>query len=1202
MRQFLNKFSGVWWRHALVLLVAAYFSLGLGLLAVRYLLSPALDNWRPQIADQISRMTDTRASLGQLSLTWRGWNPHLQVQDLRLADENGQTLLLVPDLSAHVNWTKPSAGVLSLQVRGLDIDLDRLPDGRLRLLGQTLERQDDQEDDFGASPWLSWVLAQPLIAFQDSTLRWRDYLSGSPELVLENVQAELRHQDGQALGLSLSARAPAVGAATLDARLLVSDGDALVAGLSPEHWQAWLRMSQAKVADWRPWLALPSALRQGRLDAQLWLQSGSTQAQLTALLNVVDLSWGLGAEEGLRVPKAAIWAQGDTDQWRSLLQDQVFPRGLAFDARTRDVSLVQSEWFEQPLATGAVALRGQLRRDDEWRLQVQRLDWRNDDIELRGQGSWNSRGEAGQIDFQGGIARAELNAIHRYLPLEVDADVREWLAKGLRAGTLRDARWLLQGDLIEFPFGEQPQAGDFRVAGNYSGARIEFMPDAPAEQAWPLLQDMVGTADLHRMDLRLTASQAVMQPVPDQTIKLWGLRAHIPNLEENATLQVSGRTAAGGDVYMALLQHSPLGPLLDGLFDEAVAAGDWQVPLSLTIPLLDTDETLVQGRVDVQDASLRLLPQAPAFEAMTGSVHFNEQGIRLAQPLTAKVLGGNARMTGALGGKDAKGLAFRGRITADALNKFVDVPGMQRITGRLDYRAGLRRQGNGYLFDLQSDTDGLALDFPAPLSKPARQPATLQLQWTDADPQVDQLTLRLADDMRVDLQHLRKSRKGPYFQQVAVGIGTVADTLEPGLRVAFHYPLIDLDVWNRIVDEFSIPRRGREGTAAASGRPLWPDLTRLSLQADQLRLLGTRLDQAVMRVTRTPEEYWSLNLHSKQTAGTLKWQERDGRIAGRMAGHFDRLSLGDDAEDTGSLLPEAQIDQDAALDEDLDIPGIILQADDLRLYGHSVGALTLEGARDGRQHIWRLDRLEIGTEAATLKSNGVWRLQGEDRGLSLKSSVDARNFGAWLAHAGFPDVMSGGEGTLKGQWQWRNLPWSRDQADLSGKMTVSLDKGRFLQVGSHTGKLLEILSLQSLTRLNRLDQGLTGLSKDGFPFDQLRGDLELNQGNARIQDYKVIGPVATILLEGSSNILNQTLDLQAVIVPNLDVSGAALAAGIAVNPLVGLGAFVTQWLLKTPLAKAMTVRYHVTGTWDEPSIQDMPVNAAATSSNAGSSR
>lgn len=1191
MRQFISKLTCVWLRRVCVALLCLYIGLAGLLLAGRYLILPHLDDWRPQIAARLSQALGAQVTLGAVRVSWRGWSPQFDLDGVRVSDDRGRELLAAPSIQAGLDWRAMlpgRRGMMRLRVRGMDLSLTRLPDGRLSLLGQTLG--EDRTVDRAAVPaWLQWALAQPLIAFQNVTVRWDDRLRGAPELVLRDAHAVLRRQGANEWGLSLSARTPQAEDARLDFKM-TADVVALAQGQSAD-WRAWLRLDGAEARDWRPWIELPQGLEQGRLDAQFWIDAGRQSPDLTVLLTLQSVRWLSPNVGRLQVPQAAVWLQGGVDQWQALAQGSDGPNGLAFDLRTQDIQLAQPQWFDAPLAFGALAARGTMRHVGRWNVALQHLDWRNPDIALQGAGRWESGGSAGMADFRGTIARARLDAIHRYLPLEVDADTREWLAKGLQAGTLFNGQWVLHGDLAEFPFGGQTPTGDFRVWGDFRDARIEFVPDAPPKHAWPLLQDMDGTADLHRMDLRLTASDARMEPMPGQVIRLSGLQARIPDLEHDATLQVSGHSTADGATYMSLLRQTPLAHLLDGVFDEASAAGDWQVPLSLTIPLLRTDDTQVQGRVDLRQGRLQFLPQAPAFEAIDGSLHFSEQGVRIAHPLAARLLGGAVNVRGALGGRQAGGLSFQGRMTAKALAAFVGVPGMNRLSGALDYQAQLTQQGGAYAFSLDSDTRGLALDFPAPLAKPAGQAQSLQVRWTDADKQADTLDVRLGSQVAVGLRHVRRTRQGPYFQQALVGVGQAADAAGPGLRLALRYPLIDLDLWNRIVDEFSIPRRGRDSTTSAADRPLWPDLSLLSVQADQLRLQATRLDHAILRVTRTPDEQWSLNLRSDHTTGTLKWREQDGRVQGPLLGRFSRLSLGDDPRDTQSLLPDVASDEEASFDDDLDIPGLVLQADDLRLYGRAMGPLILEGVRDRTRHIWRLDRLRIGDEDARLQGSGTWRLRGPDRGLSLQAMVEAQDLGAWLSRAGWPDMLSGGQGTLKGNFTWRDLPWHHDKVDLQGKLQVALDKGRILKLGSQTGKLLEILSLQSITRLNHLEQGLTGLPKDGFPFDQLRGSLSLDQGVAQAHDYKIIGSVGTILLEGSTNIIDKALNLQAVIVPNLDASGAALAAGIAINPLIGLGAFVTQWLLKTPLAKAMTARYRIKGTWDEPKITEVPVDA-----------
>ena len=60
---------------------------------------------------------------------------------------------------------------------------------------------------------------------------------------------------------------------------------------------------------------------------------------------------------------------------------------------------------------------------------------------------------AGSADLRGVMIRGAMPAIHRYLPLTVNPDAREWLATGLPAGEMRSAAITLKGDLDDFPYG-----------------------------------------------------------------------------------------------------------------------------------------------------------------------------------------------------------------------------------------------------------------------------------------------------------------------------------------------------------------------------------------------------------------------------------------------------------------------------------------------------------------------------------------------------------------------------------------------------------------------------------------------------------------------------------------------------------------------------------------------------------------------------
>ena len=76
---------------------------------------------------------------------------------------------------------------------------------------------------------------------------------------------------------------------------------------------------------------------------------------------------------------------------------------------------------------------------------------------------------------------------------------------------------------------------------------------------------------------------------------------------------------------------------------------------------------------------------------------------------------------------------------------------------------------------------------------------------------------------------------------------------------------------------------------------------------------------------------------------------------------------------------------------------------------------------------------------------------------------------------------------------------------------------------------------------------------------------------------------AAALLEGSSDIARETQNLRVVVVPEITAGTAALVA-TAINPAIGLGTFLAQWLLSKPLSAAATQEFQIEGSWTDPKI------------------
>jgi uncharacterized protein YhdP len=126
-----------------------------------------------------------------------------------------------------------------------------------------------------------------------------------------------------------------------------------------------------------------------------------------------------------------------------------------------------------------------------------------------------------------------------------------------------------------------------------------------------------------------------------------------------------------------------------------------------------------------------------------------------------------------------------------------------------------------------------------------------------------------------------------------------------------------------------------------------------------------------------------------------------------------------------------------------------------------------------------------------------------------------------------------------------------------------------------------VISLQALPRRFLLD--FRDLFAQGFAFDDLRGDIAIVGGVASSHNLKVRGVQALVMIAGSADLERETQDLSVVVVPELNAGTAALASA-AINPAIGVGAFVAQALLQRPLSAAATRKFHVTGPWSDPHV------------------
>ena len=1174
------------------------FGVLLAMLGTRYLLLPNIDHFRPWIVDKLSETLDMEVRLDALHARWQGGHPHIDIRGLAVTDHDGQQVLELPKASAVLSWRSlwtAEPHFVSLQARGLDLTLQRERRREVAVMGVQVPIEPAVIGRLPLDkPAMKWLLAQPNIVLHDSSLLWLDDVQDAPPVAFNDVTLRIVNESGRH-EMGLVASSELVGGGLLDVRARLLPRKHSDPGQAQTvDGQLYVRVDHLVPAAWQRWTSWAGELSAKKIAAQAWLDVEAGHiSQVTADVDLDEADLYQPGQGRLTAEQARVFIRGPLSILEKAGEAEVRMQG-------QGMALSALRVPDMPLAARRFSAQGQVqvnREESELSLELGHLMLDNPDVQATGQLAWMSSSDGpGHLDMSLDVPFARVGAIHRYMPQQVDEVVRTWLQNGLTAGRVSDATVLLQGELRHFPFDRSEHSGNLVIEAPFQATTIDYLPQESGYGDWPALYDIDGHATLQNTSLTVRATDGKVKGTHDESVHLQDVQAHIANMKQQPVLLVAGTTKGDAAAYLDFYRHSALADMLDHVFDETTVSGAWTVPLGLTVPLSARGgNTQVRGQILMDGASVQLTSLVPSFQGLTGAIAFTEDHASVSE-LAGQFLGGPIQFSGGLGASQT-GMKVKGRVTAQALAQRVALAGMKRLSGHADYTAtltGVGPPGTGHPeLDIQSSLTGLGMDFPAPMGKNAESARDLRVSWRHDDrPGARRLDVNLDDLLAAKFVHTPQADSDAWFEAGSISVGQKAQWPERGLSAAVELPSFDLDAWDTVIREFSASEteagQASASSAQQSDKPLFPKVRQFQAQTQKGRLLGMDMDNLSYRVWQDGALDWRADIHSDQAVGELGWMEIDGEIDGPIHAVFEQLEIGEPeaARTTEEDEQSAGSDSDRTIfKEDLQVPPVSLSVNQLSLYGVHVGSLELEGVPDDQGQAWELETFELVSPDARTSGEGKWQLRGPTRGIRLDTQTTVSDMGAWMDQMGFEDVMSGGQGDIQASMQWFDLPWSMDERRIDGQVQFDLADGRLSTVNSDAARLLELVSLQSMKRLTKLDINPVNITRDGFPFDVLRGTLEFDQGKLRTDDYQVAGPVGSIVVDGGVELGTGALNLDAVVVPNLDVSGAAIAAGIVVNPVVGLGAFLTQWVLKEPVAEALAARYQIRGTWQDPDIK-----------------
>ena len=277
-------------------------------------------------------------------------------------------------------------------------------------------------------------------------------------------------------------------------------------------------------------------------------------------------------------------------------------------------------------------------------------------------------------------------------------------------------------------------------------------------------------------------------------------------------------------------------------------------------------------------------------------------------------------------------------------------------------------------------------------------------------------------------------------------------------------------------------------------------------------------------------------------------------------------------------------------DQSSELPALDIKADNFTIKSLNLGKLDVSAVPDGRD--WKLEKLTVTNPDSTLTIEGSWQGWLTQPRTMVNVRLDVNDIGKFLVRVGQPEGIRRGTAKLEGPLAWSGSPSEIDYPSLSGNFVVEASKGQFVKLDPGIGKLLGVLSLQSLPR--RLSLDFRDIFTEGLAFDEIVGTVKVNRGVANTENFRIQGPAVRILMSGDVDLARETQKLHVKVFPSMSDS-LSVAGALIGGPIAGIATFVAQKLLKDPIDKIASHEYDITGTWADPQVakvEQRPATAA----------
>lgn len=953
--------------------------------------------------------------------------------------------------------------------------------------------------------------------------------------------------------------------------LMQRAADAFTFGDGPLHDlddtdETWLWVSSAEHTEFglaNLDLAMISELAYWWPQAPEFLREAAFQGAIPELTGRWDSEQGLAQLDG-RWQDLSLASVDGVPGTESVSGQIRFRHGLG-QVEMADGQLLVPSVFPNPLPLQTLKLQFEVNASEQGtQILFPQLDWDSDGLELKARGRYvtgnESQGHAPWLEMDIAIAELKVEDTDTYLPARVMGQrTGEWLQRGLLSGQLEDIRATFRGDPGQWPFAAGQ--GVFRATSRVRGVDVQFNDD------WPVIRQLDGQLSFSPKEMFIDDATVGFAGAPVQA-----LNAYIADMDD-AVLELTMDSRTDASNHLTMLGRLPLQAGAWVETTDLSLSGPSRIRADLSVDFRDgRSDAWVDGVAEFLDVSANYNDRLK-LSALKGDLKFSNDGLEPAD-LTVRWRKQAGQLSFA---QEPFSVALSGRFD---VQEVLDVAGVdtlwqQYLQGDSLWHWHLMPASSGSYLQAESDLIGVNVSLPDPLTKLPFMPQKLQVTVPFGDEipvhvryggEVDAM-VRLDEESRVNGVNLMLTGACDSNADTTVSCWTSAPALPWQGWLGGYASKADLLSWVDVI----------EALAAVEGEAEQSLEWRGNARFKQMQLMGRFFTDADMNFARNGE-HWGVGFGGEQLQGKVRLPAGDN-ASNTIVAEFDYLYLP----------PPPSVTVAAAYTDPQNMPALHLYAEDLHWEAWPVGEIQVQAFPVATG--LRFETIEASNSVFNLSGQGEWLREGNDVHSNLQLRFDAEQLGALLETLGYGAVVEGGQTIIELAGRWPGGPSDFALAKLSGSLDVNVVQGRFPEAGPGAGRMLGLMSVQALPRRILLD--FRDVFETGLNFDRLHGAFQIADGFATTDDLEIDSTAATILVNGRTDLVKKEYDQTVSIRPGVGSTLPVIGA-IAGGPVGVTAGLALQGLLSKPLGGLAEVTYYVSGPWDDPQVEDQPLDAERT--------